>query len=224
MAKLKSEGKCLYCDKTTSKGGINRHVETHLKKMAVTSAEGKQYFHIRVDAGLMFLQLLISGNSTFKKLDGFLRQIWLECCGHMSQFGNWGNEIAMNRKVNTYFEAGFKIKYIYDFGSSTELNIKVTSEYFLKEKTSIILLSRNEPLEIYCQSCKKQIATQICSVHLGHDEAFFCDDCTEVHEQECEDAEYALMPVVNSPRMAVCGYTGGSTDLKRDGVFALPKK
>ena len=29
--KLKSEGKCLFCGKTFSKAGINRHLKTHLE-------------------------------------------------------------------------------------------------------------------------------------------------------------------------------------------------
>lgn len=224
MAKLKSEGKCLYCDKVSSKAGISRHLETHLKKMAVEGTGSKQYFHIRVEADIMFLQLLISGDANFSKLDGFLRQIWLECCGHMSQFGNWGSEIGKSRKVKEYFSKGFKTKYEYDFGSTTELTIKVIGEHFLKEKQAIVLLSRNEPLEIYCQSCGKEPASDICSVHLGYEEAFFCEDCMEKHEETCEDAEYAQLPVVNSPRMGTCGYTGGSIDTERDGVFTVAKK
>ena len=32
---------------------------------------------------------------------------------------------------------------------------------------------------------------------------FFCDDCAEKHTKECEDfADYAKMPVVNSPAWA----------------------
>ncbi|MEZ4883894.1 MAG: hypothetical protein R3E32_04070 [Chitinophagales bacterium] len=223
MAKLKSEGKCLYCDKVASKAGISKHLETHLKKMEVTPKEGRQYFHIRVEADLMFLQLLISGDATFKKLDSYLRKIWLECCGHMSQFGGWGNKIGMSKKVKDYFYQGFKTDYQYDFGSTTGLTIKVIEEHYLSEKQDIVLISRNEPLEIYCHTCGKKPATQICTVHLGEGESFFCEDCVKKHEKECEDAEYALMPVVNSPRMGVCGYMGGSIDEKRDGVFEVSK-
>ena len=49
---------------------------------------------------------------------------------------------------------------------------------------------------------------------------FFCDDCAEKHTKECEDfADYAEMPVVNSPRMGECAYDGGTIDTERDGVF-----
>lgn len=222
MSNIKSEGKCLYCDKILNKRGISRHLETHLKETAKSAKAGKTYFHIRVEAGVFFLQLLISGNATFKKLDSFLRQIWLECCGHMSQFGGWGNEIGMGRKVGVYFKKDFKTDYVYDFGSSTQLTIKVIGEHTLNEKKAIILLSRNEPLEIYCHVCEKQPVTQMCSVHWGEGPFCFCESCAEEHEEECEDAEYAMGPIYNSPRSGVCGYDGGTIDKKRDGVFVLP--
>jgi hypothetical protein len=41
-----------------------------------------------------WLFLDIALNATLEDLDAFLRQIWLECCGHMSGFypttDNWG--------------------------------------------------------------------------------------------------------------------------------------
>ena len=42
-------------------------------------------------------------------------------------------------------------------------------------------------------------------------------------KSECSDFDdYASMPVVNSPRMGVCGYEGGSIDLERD-TYKAPK-
>ncbi len=38
-------------------------------------------------------------------------------------------------------------------------------------------------------------------------------------ENECEDfSEEMRLPVVNSPRMGICGYEGGMIDKERDGV------
>ncbi|HDR51364.1 MAG TPA: hypothetical protein ENN90_07050 [Mariniphaga anaerophila] len=55
---------------------------------------------------------------------------------------------------------------------------------------------------------------------LAEKDAFFCETCSEKHAEECEDfADYAEMPVVNSPRMGECGYDGGTIDLERDGPF-----
>jgi hypothetical protein len=50
--------------------------------------------------------------------------------------------------------------------------------------------------------------------------SFFCEKCAAKHEDTCSDfQDYANMPVVNSPRMGVCGYEGGSIDKERDGVY-----
>ena len=70
-----------------------------------------------------------------------------------------------------------------------------------------------------CGICTKEPAVTICAVHV-YQGGFFCDKCAQQHEEECEDfADCAKMPVVNSPRMGVCGYEGGSIDQKRDGVY-----
>jgi len=71
-----------------------------------------------------------------------------------------------------------------------------------------------------CTSCKKKPAINICVVCCYEEMAFFCEKCSVIHAETCEDfADYAEMPVVNSPRMGECGYTGGRIDTKRDGVY-----
>jgi hypothetical protein len=156
-----------------------------------------------------------------KSLDKFLREIWLECCGHLSKFDGAG----MTKKAKDVFSKGLEMDYEYDFGSSTLLTLVVIDEYLIKADEKIVLLSRNEPLEIMCSLCKKAPATQICTVCMYEEAAEFCDKCAPKHAKKCEDfADYAAMPVVNSPRMGVCGYEGGTIDTERDGVFVLKKK
>ena len=84
MTKLKSEGKCIYCQKMYAKAGMSRHLTTHFKKLEAEDRSSKQAFHVRVSAAQMFLHLLIDGAQPLVELDDFLRAIWLECCGHMS--------------------------------------------------------------------------------------------------------------------------------------------
>lgn len=90
----------------------------------------------------------------------------------------------------------------------------------MDEKKEILLLSRNEPLELYCHVCKKKPAVDICVVHYDGNN-LFCEKCSKKHEGDCEYE--ALFPVVNSPRMGVCGYDGGRIDVERDGVFQMKK-
>jgi len=133
-------------------------------------------------------------------------------------------QIPMSRKAKDALYKGLVLEYEYDFGSSTELTITVMDAYPIKADKEIVLLSRNEPLELMCTICGKVPATQICSVCMYDDDAMFCDKCAKKHAKECEDfADYASMPVVNSPRMGVCAYEGGDIDTERDGVFVMKK-
>jgi hypothetical protein len=133
---------------------------------------------------------------------------------------NLNGEIPMSRKVNQLFSKDFKLEYEYDFGSTTALQLTVIDEYPIKADKKIVLLSRNEPPELLCHSCQKEYATQICTAHDYDEDCMFCDKCAKKHSKVCEDFEdYASMPVVNSPRMGVCGYDGGRIDVERDGFF-----
>ena len=218
MAKTDSKGKCLYCGEMLSKRTISRHLEKHLKELLLV--DRKKSFHLRVEAGPYFLQLLVDGDARLSDVDSFLRRIWLECCGHLSQFcldGSWGTEEKMSQLARRVFSPSQNMWYAYDFGSTTELAIKILSVHPIATKEGVKLLSRNEPFEIYCNKCKKEPATQICTAHWEEeDECFFCDTCAEAHEEECEEAEYAIYAVVNSPRMGACAYDGGLIDLERD--------
>ncbi|MCO6489537.1 MAG: hypothetical protein J5I98_14015 [Phaeodactylibacter sp.] len=213
---MQTKGKCIYCGNLYAGRGLSRHLATHLKDEP--AADRKKSFHLVADAKPYFLHLLMDGDAQLDELDEFLRAIWLECCGHMSQFssGRWSDKISLSTKCRRAFDKDVELWYAYDFGSTTEFTIRCVGVYPIATKEGIKLLTRNEPLDIPCDHCKKKQATELCNVHYQGEEMFFCDDCTEQHEKECEDAEYAMMPVVNSPRMGVCGYTGGSIDLERD--------
>lgn len=129
-------------------------------------------------------------------------------------------EIPKNRKVNAALTKNMKIDFEYDFGSTTSLHLTVIEEYPVKTDEDIVLLSRNEPPEIFCETCAKEPATQICTVCMGYEKSAFCKKCAKQHAKTCSDfADYAAMPVVNSPRMGVCAYEGGTIDTKRDGAF-----
>jgi len=139
-------------------------------------------------------------------------QIMEECQG----------QIPMKCKAKEALYQGLVLEYEYDFGSSTKLNITVMDEYPVKADKKIVLLSRNEPLKIMCSICGIVPATQICTACMFDGSAEFCDKCAKKHAKKCEDfADYASMPIVNSPRMGVCGYTGGNIDKERDRVYQL---
>ena len=221
--KIKSEGKCLFCGETFAKAGIGKHLVTHLKDMAKTGKPGQSFFvkvetRKRYGVTPYFLSLWIDGETTMQTIDKFLRDIWLDCCGHLSEFEG----VGMTRKARNVFKKGVLLDYEYDFGSTTALTLTVVDEFPVKADKKIVLLSRNEPLEIRCSICQKAPATQICTACMYEGDSGFCDKCAKKHAKECADFDdYASMPVVNSPRAGVCGYEGGVIDIERDGVFVL---
>jgi len=225
MGKLESEGKCYYCNKNYNGSGISRHLSSHLRAIQKENSSNKKSFHVKVTGeGLYFLHLLIGEKTKLENLDSFLRQIWLECCGHLSSFeikgvkksysiNDWSFDdeeygLDMNTKLGSLLKKGMKLNYEYDFGSTTYLEITVINEYSINDNNKITLLSRNEPLELLCDICKKESARVICL--MWHDnETMFCGSCSDIHAEKCSDFDdYSKANIVNSPRMGVCGYTG----------------
>ena len=238
MSAINSVGKCFFCNAEFKKAGITKHLNTHIAKESKDRKIGAS-FHIKIEddprmGGLFFLNLWVDGETTMMDIDNFLRAIWLECCGHMSAFTNpkeskrysmfdmdemeSDRDEMMSSSTTDIFAKGLKLKYQYDFGSTTELCLTVVDEYSAAVPEGIILLSRNEPLEIICEICHSEPAAVICSV--CYDPNAFCKKCAKKHAKTCEDfADYSAMPVVNSPRMGVCAYDGGTIDKQRDGIF-----
>jgi len=224
---MTSEGTCHFCGKTFTKAGITRHLNKHLQEMEDI---GKQLgsFHLKVESNPRwgkspyFLNLWVDSDVKLKVIDKYLRGIWLECCGHLSAFrtSRRSDEVSMNKKAVDVFTVYPVLEYEYDFGSTTDLLLTVVGVSSSKPEEKIVLLSRNEPLPIMCDRCNKQPATQVCTVCSYEDEGSFCDKCAKQHATTCEDFDdYAAMPVVNSPRMGVCGYEGGTIDKERDGIY-----
>lgn len=218
----KSEGYCIYCNTLFSKQELGKHLAEHLAGMEKAGNESSavNYCHIEVESDEMFLHLLVKGDAKMKVIDKFLKDIWLDCCGHMSAFGHKDFKVSMSDLVEDVMEPRIKIFHDYDFGSTTRVFLKGLKHYNLNEKEKVILLSRNEPLKIPCSICKKEPAAYLCTECFdGDNYSFFCEKCSVLHEEECEAfTDYSQMPVVNSPRMGVCGYEGGRIDLKRDGI------
>ncbi len=238
MPTMNSVGKCFFCNAEFAKAEITKHLNAHLAKEISNPNRGLS-FHIRIEddphyVGLYFLNLWVDGNALMNDIDDFLRAIWLECCGHMSSFSNQkrkkvltmldeeelitNDDEIMESKTKDILVKGMKLKYEYDFGSTTTLLLTVSEQIQAEVPGGIILLSRNEPLEIMCEVCKSEPAAVLCTT--CYEPNTFCKKCAKKHAKTCEDfAEYSAMPVVNSPRMGVCAYEGGTIDKKRDGIF-----
>ena len=219
MGKPISNGKCAVCGQTFSKRQMTKHLQSCLRSETSDKAPGRKekMFHLVVEGRGMtayWLHLLVSAEATLLDLDDFLRDIWLECCGHLSAFHigertfsvepdeDYGDE-SMETELEAVLSPGLRFGHEYDFGSTTELTLKVLSE--LEGEIGpepVRLLAGNEPPTILC-ACGKP-ATQVCTQCIYGGEGWLCSECADKHK--C--GEEMLLPVVNSPRVGVCAYGG----------------
>ena len=93
-----------------------------------------------------WMHLEIPVEATLRDLDQFLRDIWLECCGHLSAF---------------------------TIGST-----------------------------------QYELDTLVCARCIWNDQGWLCDR----HAPQHKCGEEMLLPVVNSPHVGMCGYTGEGCD------------
>ncbi len=229
MARQTSKGICAFCRGEFSKSAMTRHLETCQQRASTEAAAGSRRkakqirtFHLTVegrDLPMYWMHLDVTASTTLATLDRFLRDTWLECCGHLSAFeiggiryavnagmdDDWGmDEKSMGARLDKVFSPGQTGSYEYDYGTTTELKLKVIAEREVEAKGKAIqVLARNTPPVILCEECGKP-ATNVCSQCIFDGKGWLCDDCAEEHV--C--GEEMLLPVVNSPRVGMCAYSG----------------
>lgn len=203
---MRYQGVCKFCKKMISGSAMAKHLLS-CEKTPVGTGRG---FLVRASAGPFFVYFEASSSMKLENVDAFLRSLWLECCGHLSAFtiGNTrylsyseeleDGETDMSAKLASVLVPGLEFIHEYDFGTTTQLDMKVIAERTGRITKNIEILARNEPpdLRCGCEKPAKEICTQ-CSELL-------CEKCAKPHK--C--GEDMLLPVVNSPRMGLCGYTG----------------
>jgi hypothetical protein len=110
----------------------------------------------------------------------------------------------MNRTIDDVLGSpGTRLGYVYDFGSSTELNVTYAGVVEAASEKKVQVVARNEAPLWPCEACG-QPATTLCAECADVDGGFFC--ATHARKHHC--GEEMLRPVANSPRMGVCGYGG----------------
>jgi hypothetical protein len=209
MAKQGSFGICQSCGARNGKAAMFRHVQDCLSTRVSAEANGgpEALLLLRVEARdlpTFWLDIAVKRDGKLKDVDRFLRRTWLDCCGHLSEFSTGTHrKVSMNTKVSEALGPGDRLGYVYDFGSSTELVVRVLGGADAPSKSAIRLAARNEAPTWLCDACGKT-ATAVCPQCLYEGKGF----CCAAHATRHDCGEDMLLPVVNSPRMGVCGYTG----------------
>lgn len=195
------------CKKIAGGGALRAGATVGRVRLAIDTADSSPYWII-VDA---------HPNATLEELDDFLRELWLECCGHLSAFrvGKQGYALQpmeefddrdLGVRISEALPQGTVARYEYDFGNTTELQVRV-GKIATGPKTGdrIRLLAQNEAPVIPCESCKKP-ATVICAeCSTEREGGARCNKCRKIGH-ECKNVGW--FDILNSPRVATCGYGG----------------
>ncbi len=232
MPRKISTGQCALCGGAFNKSVMTRHLtkcqSVHPAKASPKDRPRKSLRLVVEGARLpeYWLHLEMPADATLRDLDGFLRGIWLECCGHLSAFTIAGVQYELNTgqvdemwtmfggrsaprsmsvKLAEVLPPGVKFLHEYDFGTTTELTGKVVAEQeaVFSKKERVKILARNLPPLIPCSVCGAP-STQLCMNCIYDGTGCLCDAHSEDHA--CGDEMF--LPVVNSPRAGECGYTG----------------
>jgi hypothetical protein len=153
-----------------------------------------------------WLYIEAAAATALDRVDALLRATWLECCGHMSAFYVGQAQPNNGSKIGDVLGSrGARFRYEYDFGSTTLLDgLVVGVRDGSPGRVAARLLARNDPLVWPCQDCGA-VATTVCPFCVDDGGGFFCEAHAGKHPHAEEEV---YLPVVNSPGMGVCGYTG----------------
>lgn len=217
---LRHAGECLLCGQTFAKRSMTRHVARCPERPAGRARAA----HVIVESADwldFYLHVECAPSTTLRALDFLLRDTWLECCGHMSSFeiggqryeddagafADWGMDPA--KPLSTRLQAALapkaRFSYQYDFGSTTRLVGRWHGWIEgAKPAPEPRVVARNRMPRVPCTRCGAA-AESICTFC---EDGPLCGECSRAHAKDRDCGDEGLLPVVNSPRMGVCGYTG----------------
>ena len=198
-----TKGNCYLCGAQLGKAAMG----THMAKMHGGEGAEQECYVLKIEGAYdkgYWLLVDMPKTASLQSLDGFLRKIWLECCGHMSGFFAPGrDQVGKARKISS-LSVGEKLVHEYDFGTTTETLITVVRESTRpKQRESVRLLARNVPPVFACEGCGVAAGAICTECAWEKDNPFLCEDCAEHHEHG-----EMLLAITNSPRMGECGYDG----------------
>ena len=236
-----SEGICLLCGGSCSRLGSAQHIkhcrgrsvrETNWNRRSGHPEEVRSY-HLQMwdpSDPDFWLHIEIAAHLTLETLDSFMRQTWMECCDHLSQF--FINDRCYRRSVDNYLYEDRPMNisldevlgstkkpfwYEYDFGSTSQVRMKVLSKGYSRWP-GIRLLAHNTLSFYKCGLCEENATTirhQWNNDGREQGKEVLCD--TAKHPPAFLDKrEY---PIANSPRWGICGYTGGANGILDESLL-----
>jgi len=212
MPPRSSQGTCLLCRKTIKKKDAISHARECLELSGWPRGRNPslliavQGHHVKS----YWLLVLAHKSCTLATLDSLIRDVWVECCGHLSEFTIQGQrftrsaecgEMHMEIPLSRVLSPGVQFLYEYDFGSTTTLDLQVIDTHPASPLESPLrLLARNTPPKVHCDTCGSPAEFRLCDeeepcIHL-------CRRCVEASDYD----PWCIEVISNSPRDGVCGY------------------
>lgn len=140
---------------------------------------------------LYYIYAIINPKTTFATIDNYLRNKWLKCCGHISNFVCEKKQISKRATFKTY--ADKDIIYEYDMCSTTYVymqnSLLIKSDKQPLKTTYLQNVLQNDPFNFNCILCDKPASYSDCMLQ------FFC----QTHKNKAN--KHMLNQIVNSPRM-----------------------
>ena len=180
-------GTCYICHQTLPGNRIHRHLlhciesRTGLKpsqdprrRDRRRTAQKTAHLSVRARERPHWMELGVRCDATLRDLDWFLRAVWMECCGHVSDFmiGYYIYSEMVPRSGDPWRHTGktvnaaipplARFEYEHDYGSPTKLDLEHCAVFGeLVQAVSpaqpwhggkIVILARNNPLQV-CLRC-----------------------------------------------------------------------
>ncbi len=207
-------GACRKCERVVGKAQMTRHLKRCLGENTV---KGQFLILVEWPRSPYWVYFTAPKNITLRRIDAVLRAMWVECCDHLSAFFAdkvtfaddpeptlaWGlGERPLSMTLKRALPENAELRYEYDFGSTTELKLRVLDDRIAGLGPDITVVARNQAPEVECVNCG-QSATM-----LKMDDWYpkpYCENCLGEEEE-------MQLPLINSPRTGVCEYTGPSIE------------
>ena len=226
---MPTDGGCTICGQTMTLRRMRGHLLGHFK-------EGEGGREVPAGACLVritgyspirhWLYVRIGPRATLRTLDALLRDVWVDCCGHLSSFSTdetsyessvGDPDMGYDDRETETMDVGAadvlseygSLRYEYDYGTTTELFVSMACECPSAgiEPDEIELVARNVDIPYDCTECGgRGEAVCLCVNCTWADKyTLMCAACAKKHGHAGGE-ETHLLSVTNSPRMGMCAY------------------
>ena len=208
-------GICMVCGKELPVQDMQAHIAECIESIAVP--DGEENMLLRIvgrDDPEYWMYIALKKDAQLAQLDKFLRDVWVDCCDHLSVFTAGGKEYYSShaREMEGHsmklrlFEKNpdcTQLLYEYDFGTPTRLQIDVIGSFKAEKRhKKAIQLARNIQPQYSCIVCGAKAAYVSSRMDESIADSAYCEACGF----DNEEIKSTLLPIVNSPRSGMCGY------------------